>query len=48
MTNNEKILKRATWLYDNYECPTENCPISKCRRDRCIKRIAKILAKEDK
>lgn len=42
----ERVLARAAWLYDNYECPTENCPVSKCRRDRCVQRIAKILEAE--
>jgi len=44
----KKVLERAAWLYDNYECPTENCPIAKCRRGRCIARIAKILEKDRK
>jgi len=44
----KKDLERAAWLYDNHECPTENCPIAKCRRGRCVIRIAKILKKTAK
>ncbi len=44
----KEIYRRAALLYDDYDCPMENCPLKKCRRDRCVPRIAKILEAERK
>jgi hypothetical protein len=40
----KKILEKAKWLYEAWECPIENCQIVKCRKDRCIKKISQYLA----